>query len=101
MTLLEQVTIVSNPSTTQRRFPLFLISFSIILAASPILLWVLGVFSIRTYFIVAFIWLLISSEVFAPAESEIVWWSRLQWVKAICWLILAFLVYERVVVALG
>ena len=101
MALLEQVTIVSKPNTTQRRFPLFLISFSIVLAASPILLLVLGLFSVRAYFVIAFVWLLISSEVFAPAESEIVWWRRLQWVKALCWLVLAFLVYERFVAVLG
>ena len=64
-------------------------------------LWTVDMFSIRTYFIISFAWLLISSEVFAPAEPEMIWWTRLQWIKAAGWLILAYIVFERIVAVLG
>lgn len=101
MAMSEQFPTMSTPAVKQRRFPLFLLSSAIFLSVAPMVLWLADLFSIRTYFIVSFTWLLISSEVFAPADPEMVWWHRLQWVKVAGWLVLVFIVFERVVAAVG
>ncbi len=56
----------------------------------------LNSFSVETYFVLAFVWLLISSEVFAPVDGESVWWVRLRWVKVGGWVVFAYLLFQRV-----
>lgn len=94
---LERDSTVSFPATEQRRFQVFLLIFVIFLVVFAVVLWAIGLFTARTYFIVCFLWLLVSSEVFAPSRQESLWWNRLQWVKAGGWIVLAYIVFERVV----
>lgn len=81
----------------QRRFPLFVLVFAIFVIISPVALWLTDLFTARTYFVTCFVWLLITSEVFVPTDSKAVWWRRLQWIKAGGWVILTYIVFERVV----
>lgn len=100
MTWVKQMPLVSTPLVEDNRFQLFILTFSLFVVGIPILLWGIGQFSVRTYFIVVFIWLLITSEIFAPANSDVTWWRRLQWLKALGWIVLAYIVYERVAAVL-
>jgi hypothetical protein len=81
----------------QRRFPLFVLPFVIFVIVSPVALWMINLFTARTYFVACFVWLLTISEVFVPTEPDAAWWRRLQWVKAGGWIVLAYIVFERVV----
>ena len=96
------MTLVREPQTAttfeahQDRFRRFVVVLVAFLALLPILFWSLGEFSLRSYFILAFVWFLITSEVFAPTEPETVWWRRLRWIKAAGWLVLVYIVAERV-----
>jgi uncharacterized membrane protein YhdT len=86
--------------TKNQRFPLFLYVFTVVVLAIPLLLWLVGEFTLRVYFVFAFLWLLISSELFAPAEPESEWWDWLQVVKIAGWLIFAYIISERFLVVL-
>lgn len=81
----------------ERRFRVFLLTLLTLVTVSPLLLLAVSTFDVRTYFVVSFLWLLISSEVFAPSDPESVWWRRLQWVKVAGWLVFAYIVFERIV----
>ena len=80
----------------QDRFRLFVAVLLVFLGLLPVVFWTVGESSLRSYFILAFIWFLISSEVFAPSEPETVWWRRLRWIKAAGWLVLMYIISERV-----
>lgn len=75
---------------------MFLSVFIIFLVIFAVVLWAIGLFTARTYFTVCFLWLLASSEIFAPSRQESIWWNRLQLVKAGGWIILAYIAFERV-----
>lgn len=60
------------------------------------ILWSIGQLSIRTYSVVVLLWLLVSSEVFAPESPDIQWWNRLQWVKLAGVIVLAYIFFERI-----
>lgn len=96
MTLVREPQTATAFETQQYRFRRFVVVLVTFLAVLPILFWSLGEFSFRSYFILAFIWFLITSEVFAPAEPETVWWRRLRWIKTAGWLVLLYIVAERV-----
>jgi hypothetical protein len=80
----------------ERRFRGFLAVFVGFLSLSPVALTMVNSFSIETYFVIVFVWLLISSEVFAPADGESVWWVRLRWVKTGGWVVFAYLLFHRI-----
>jgi len=96
MTLVRQTQANAAFRTQQDRFRLFVAVLLVFLGILPVLFWMVGEFSLRSYFILAFIWFLISSEVFAPSEPETVWWRRLRWIKAAGWLVLVYITGERV-----
>ncbi|MXR52977.1 hypothetical protein GRX03_15365 [Halovenus sp. WSH3] len=96
MTWVRQTQTVAGFEAQQDRFRLFVVTLVVFLSALPIVFWSLDEFSWRRYFVLGFVWFLITSEVFAPAEPEAVWWRRLRWVKAAGWLVLAYIVSERV-----
>jgi hypothetical protein len=77
-------------------FRSFLLVYAPFLFVSLAVLWALGSLSVRTYFVVAFLGLLIISEILPPADPETVWWKRLQWVKAGGWMVLLYILVERV-----
>lgn len=81
----------------QQRLPLFVTAFAVFVLVSPVVLWSSGLLTAETYFVACFLWFLVSSEVFAPADPETAWWKRLRWIKAVGWLVLAYVVYQRVV----
>lgn len=58
-------------------------------------LWAGDLVSLRTAVVVSFLWLLVSSEVFAPGDPDSGWWRRLQWLKAGGWLALSYIIFER------
>lgn len=59
------------------------------------ILWATSLVSLRTAVVVSFLWLLVSSEVFAPQDPDSGWWRRLQWIKAGGWLALSYIIFER------
>lgn len=86
---------IEVPQVEQRRFRLFVLAVALFLVAAPLLLWYLGQFSVRAYFVVSLLWVLISSEIFAPENPDTTWWTRLQWIKLVGVLVLAYIVFER------
>ncbi|WP_336135438.1 hypothetical protein [Natronomonas amylolytica] len=79
-----------------RGFRSFVLVYVLFSLASLAVLWALDSVSLRTYFVVAFIGLLVTSEIFPPADPKTVWWKRLQWVKAGGWVVLLYILVERV-----
>lgn len=101
MTWAKRIPLISIPKVEENRFPLFLIFFTSVTVVTPVILWVLDLFVIRTYFTLSFIWLLISSEVFAPVDPDNDWWGYVLWLKLIGWLVLAYMIAERVFLVVG
>lgn len=91
---------VPTVKTNNQRFPLFLYVFFVVVLAIPLLLWLFGEFTLRAYYVFAFLWLLISSELFAPTEPESKWWDWLQVVKIAGWVIFIYIISERFLVVL-
>lgn len=77
------------------RFRAFLGLSLVFLLATPVALSAVELFSIRTYALVSFVWILITSEVLAPNESGTEWWRRLRWFKIFGWFVLIYIVLER------
>lgn len=88
---------MSTAATVQHRFRLFLVSFGLLSTVFSVVLWTVGVVDIETYFVVSFLTLLITSELFAPTTHDSIWWDRLQWVKVGGWIVLAYILFNRVV----
>jgi hypothetical protein len=97
---LRNVSMVSVPDAELWRLRGFVIVTLLFLFGSLAVLWLIGMLSVRTYVVVSFIWILAGSEVFAPASPESSWWRRLQWVKTVGWVALAFVLVERVMAVL-
>lgn len=89
---------IPTVKTKNQRFPLFVYAFIVVVVVLPLLLWLFEEFSPRAYFLFAFLWLLISSELFAPTEPESKWWDRLQIVKLVGWIIFIYIISERFLV---
>lgn len=96
MTVVRETKTAAVIEAQQGQFKRFLVVLIAFWGLLPLLFWSVGTFSLRSYFILAFIWFLITSEVFAPAEPETVWWQRLRWIKAAGWLVLLYIIAERV-----
>jgi hypothetical protein len=96
MVLLEQIQLHSSSKIERQRLSFFLI---VSLTAAVVLfmsLMAIARFSLRTYFILLFISVLLTSEIFAPADPETHWWRYIRLIRAIGWLIFAYLIYERI-----
>jgi hypothetical protein len=87
---------VSTTKVSGEKFPLFLSVFGIVVISLPIALWLLGRFSLRTYFLFSFIWLLISSEVFAPTDPDSGWWDLVTVVKLAGWAIFVYIITNQI-----
>lgn len=98
---LEQVSVMLNQSTDTHDFGTFVFVVVAFLVISPLVLIVIDFFSVQTYFVVSFIWFLISREVFGLSDSENPWLGRLKWVKLAGWMVFVYIVFERVVAVLG
>lgn len=72
------------------------VAWFVFLVGSLGVLAALDIVALRTYAVSAFLCLLVTSEVYAPADPDSVWWGRLQWVKAGGWIVLGYVVFERV-----
>lgn len=88
---------LSTLTTKRRLFRLATINFAVLFAFIPVVLGVIGLFSVRTYFLVSFVWLLISSEILAPSDHDSAWWTRLLWIRAGGWIVFALIIFERIV----
>lgn len=97
----KRIPLLSIPKVEENRFLLFILFFTSVILVAPAILKFLDLFSIRTYFLLSFIWLLISSEVFAPADPDTDWWGYVTWLKVIGWVVLVLIVAERVLLAVG
>lgn len=97
MTWMRQFRTISPQQVDENRFKLFLVSFGSVVMVLPVFLWILELLSVQIYFILSFIWLLVSSEIFAPEQRMNGWWGWLQLLKLIGWIGLAYIVIERVV----
>lgn len=78
----------------------FILVFSPALGIIPIVLLIVDQFAVRTVFLLLFIWMLISSEIFAPRNAESLWWKRLQWIKILGWIIMMLIIVERIILYL-
>lgn len=96
MTLVRETQAATVFEAQRDRFRTFVVVLVTFLALLPVLFWTIGEFSLRSYFILGFVWFLITSEVFAPSEPETVWWQRLRWIKAAGWLVLVYIIAQRV-----
>lgn len=86
---------IEESNSGKLRFRVFLALSLVFVAVAPIALSAIELLSIRTYVLVTFIWVLLSSEVLAPNESTEGWWRRLQLVKIVGWFVLMYIVVER------
>lgn len=48
------------------------------------------------YFLTAFAWLLIASEIAAPPEGDVRWWVTLRWITVAGWVVVIWIVSQRV-----
>jgi hypothetical protein len=96
MTRVKRMTLEPLPEFEDRRFRQFLSTFVLFLLVTPVILWQADLFSIQTYFIVSFLWFLISSEIFAPQEPNARWWVRLRWIKLVGWIVFVYIIFDRV-----
>ena len=87
---------VSAFETNERRFQLFVFVFGTVAAMLPFVLWSIGHLAAKPYAVVVLIWLFASSEVFAPTSPDTIWWRRLQWIKIAGWIVLVYILFERV-----
>ncbi len=86
---------VDTPAAQKRRFRLFLAVLAGIILALPLILISTERFSLRAYYVISFLWFLISSEIFAPSDPKTPWWSRLKWIKLLGWIVFALIIAER------
>lgn len=96
MTWVRQTQTVTALETQEDRFKLFVVTLVAFLCVLPVIFLSVGEFEFRSYFMLGFVWFLITSEVFAPAEPETVWWRRLTWIKVAGWIVFVYLLIERV-----
>lgn len=96
MSFLQQGPQVSGAMENDRRFRLFLVFFVPFLALLPLVLLELGRFTLRTYVLASFVWLLVTSEVFAPTDRTLTWWTRLRGIRAVGWLFAVWITFHRI-----
>jgi hypothetical protein len=75
----------------------FLLSMSAWMFVGLVGLFVLGHFSVETYFTVSFIGLVAMMQLYAPTTERPTWWQGLMWVEAACFLVFGYIVYLRIV----
>lgn len=78
---------------TLRQFVTAQVAF---LLVSPVVLQVLDLFTVETYFVVAYVGFLLLSEVLVPRTREADWWWWVQWIKIAGLLVFAYLVSRHV-----
>lgn len=93
---IEQMAFVTSSELEEHRFSMFLIATLSIGFLLLMTLMAITRFSIRTYFILVFISLLITSEIFAPVDAKTAWWRRVQIVKVVGWIIFGYIIFERI-----
>lgn len=101
----------SSQSTAQRSFrtvrpsggddgsrePLLLTGGQVLwMAVTLALLFTLDLFSVRLYFVVSFIGLLINRLLFAPVEGTHRWWRVVNVITWLCFVVLGFVIYSRI-----
>jgi hypothetical protein len=91
---------IADPDVRKWRFRSFLLAVGAVSLVSPVVLSAIDRFSIQAYFLVVFVCVLICGEIFAPPETDDGWWRRLRWLEAAGWLVLVYIVLERVLVVL-
>lgn len=95
VTEVRNILAVDTPAAQKRRFHLFLAVLAGVILGLPLFLVTTEQFSLRTYFVLCFLWFLISSEIFAPSDPKTRWWSRLKWIKILGWVVFAAIIAER------
>lgn len=70
------------------------------LFVAPVVLQLIGRFTVETYFVLAFVWFLCMSEVLAPQTTDEAWWQRIQWLKIGGALVFAYLLIQYVMAVL-
>lgn len=79
---------------------MFLFSFGTVAVLAAAVLWLGGIFRLRLYVVVAYLWLLISAELFSPTTAGSAWWRRFRVVQVVGGLVVAVFVYQKVVAVL-
>lgn len=64
------------------------------------LLW-FGLFTIRLFYILVFLGLLVTTQLYAPVDREPNWYVPLKWLTRIGFIGLLFIVYQRATLVLG
>lgn len=100
MSFLQQGLQVSGSTENDRRFRLFLVFFVPFLVLLPLVLLEFGRFTLRAYVLASFVWLLVTSEVFAPTDGTPTWWTRLRGIRAVGWLVAVWILFQRVMAVL-
>jgi hypothetical protein len=95
VTEVRNILTVDTPAAQKRRFQLFLATLAGVIVTLPLFLVTTEQFSLRLYYVISFLWFLISSEIFAPSDPKTPWWNRLKWIKLVGWIIFALIIAER------
>ena len=89
----------ASPETTyrdRRKLRQFVSSQIVFLLVSPVILQFLGRFTVETYFIIAYVWFLLMSEVLVPRTHEAKWWWWIQWTKVAGLLMFAYISTQHI-----
>lgn len=94
--------VLFSPDTEHRTRLTLLVSLvvSFLIVLAPVLQG-FGMFTVETYVLTAFVWLLVISEILAPNETGVTWWRRLVLVRFLGWLVVAWILFQRVVEVLA
>jgi hypothetical protein len=98
--MMERISSLVPSETEEDRFFIFLVVMMSFVIIFPVVLWAIDLLTVRTYFIACFIWLLILIEVLGPIRPARNWWYLLQWIKFVGWIILIYILFERVIAVL-
>lgn len=79
-----------------RQLSLYASTLIVSLALFALVLWSLGLFSVKGYFVLSFIWFLVLNEVFSPFIQDSRWWMRIQLLKLGGWVVFGYIVIELV-----
>lgn len=95
VTEVRNILAVDTPATQKRRFRLFLATLAGVVLGLPLFLVTLEQFSLRAYYVISFLWFLVSSEIFAPSDPKTHWWNRLKWIRLLGWILFGLVIAER------
>lgn len=83
------------------RLRLFISSLLLVTVGGGIILVALGSWTATAHFLIAFLGLLVATEVFTPRNTAHQWWQAVRVGKVLGWMILIYIIVMRVLAVVG